>query len=126
MAYNILIVDDSETVRAVLKKTLKLAEVPIAELYTAANGRDALAVLNENWVDLVITDLNMPEMDGFELVGRMQQEPLLKTIPVIVVTTEGSEQRIEKLREQGIKGYVRKPFKPEDIRAVVDEVMAGQ
>ena len=65
VAYNILLVDDSETVRAVLMKTLNLAQIPLGEVFMAGNGREALEILKENWVDLVVTDLNMPEMTGF-------------------------------------------------------------
>jgi len=123
VAYNILLVDDSATVRAVMTKTLKLAQVPIGELFTATNGIDALAVLKEKWVDLVITDLNMPEMTGFELVDAMCADEGFKSIPVIVVTTEGSHTRIEDLKRKGVRGYVRKPFTPEQIREMILKVM---
>jgi two-component system chemotaxis response regulator CheY len=123
LAYNVLLVDDSATVRAVMTKTLKLAQIDLGELFTAANGKEALVVLKEKWIDLVITDLNMPEMTGAELVDAITADPTLKSIPVVVVTTEGSVTRIEDLKQKGVRGYVRKPFTPEQIREMIIKVM---
>ncbi|MCK5683774.1 response regulator [bacterium] len=117
MKLNILIVDDSSTVRSVLKKTLDLAKIPTATIHEAENGRDALKILDENWIDLVFADINMPIMGGIEMVENMAKSGLMKTIPVIVVTTEGSQTRIDQLKEKGIRGYIRKPFTPESVRA---------
>ena len=126
MAYNILLVDDSETVRAVLMKTLNLAQIQLGEIFMAGNGKEALEVLSENWVDLVITDLNMPVMTGFELVDAMQADKLLQTVPVVVVTTEGSATRSDDLKQKGVKGYVRKPFTPEQIKEMITKVMEAK
>ena len=123
MAYNILIVDDSATVRAVIRKTLDLAEVPVARLFQAANGAEALTVLSDEWIDLVFADLNMPVMTGTELVERMSQDGLLARIPVIIVSTEGSQTRIQELLDRGVSAFIRKPFAPEELREVVGEVM---
>ncbi len=126
MAYNILIVDDSETVRAVIAKTLAIAGVQVGELHQAANGQEALAVLKAQWVDLVFTDINMPVMTGVEMINLMQQEDLLKSVPVVVVSTEGSKTRMEDLIQKGVRAYIRKPFTPEVLRDVVDKVLGGQ
>ncbi len=126
MAYNILLVDDSQTVRAVIRKTLDLAEVDVGQIYEAANGQEALDILNENWLDLVFADINMPVMTGIEMVDRMSKDGLLKTVPVVIVSTEGSSTRVEQLKAMGVSAYVRKPFTPEIIRAVVDEVLGGR
>lgn len=123
MALNVLIVDDSETVRAIIAKTFRLAQIPVNELYNAGNGEEALAVLKANWVDLVLTDINMPVMDGVTMIARMREDDLLKCIPVVVVSTEGSATRIEQLKAQGVSAYVRKPFTPEELRAAVDSVI---
>jgi two-component system chemotaxis response regulator CheY len=125
LAYNVLLVDDSVTVRAVMTKTLKIAQIPLGELFTAGNGKEALDVLKEKWVDLVITDLNMPEMTGFELVDAMFVHEQYKAIPVIVVTTEGSTTRIDDLKKKGVRGYVRKPFTPEQIGEMITQVMGA-
>jgi two-component system chemotaxis response regulator CheY len=126
MALNILVVDDSMTVRAVIAKTLHLAELPINELYQASNGKEALDILNDHRIDLVLADINMPVMSGIEMIDKMSEDGLLKTIPVIIVSTEGSTTRIEHLKSKGISAYVRKPFTPEKIREVVDDILGGR
>ena len=123
MAYNILIVDDSATVRAVIAKTLEIAGIPVNELYQAANGQEALDLLAEKWVDLVFADINMPVMNGIEMVERMSADGLLKTVPVIIVSTEGSSTRIEQLLGKGVSAYIRKPFTPEMLREAVDKLV---
>jgi len=123
MAFNILIVDDSDTVRAIIAKTLRIAEVPINELYEAANGQEALAVLKEQWIDLVFSDINMPVMTGVEMIEQMHQDEALRSIPVVVVSTEGSKTRIEDLIQKGVRAYIRKPFTPEILKDIVEKVL---
>ncbi len=125
MAINVLVVDDSEIVRQVIAKTLQLAGVPVNQLFMAGNGKEALEILAENWVDLVFSDINMPVMTGIELIEEMHKDDLLKTVPVIVVSTEGSVTRMEELRAKGVSAYVRKPFTPETLRKVVEEVLGA-
>lgn len=126
MPYNILVVDDSQTVRAVIRKTLDLAGVDVGEIYEAGNGQEALEILRDNWLDLVFADINMPVMTGIEMVDRMSADGLLKTVPVVIVSTEGSATRVEQLKAKGVSAYVRKPFTPEIIREVVDEVLGAR
>lgn len=123
MAYNILLVDDSETVRAIITKTLALAGVETKTIFHAANGQEALDLLAVEWIDLVFADINMPVMNGVEMIDRMHEDGLLKTIPVVIVSTEGSRTRIDELKAKGVRAYIRKPFTPEVIRKIVDEVM---
>lgn len=123
MSYNILIVDDSRTTRMVISKTLNLSGIPVNQLYEAENGKVALKILEENWIDLVLADINMPEMDGVEMVDQMAKDGLLKTIPVVIVSTEGSKTRIEEMRAKGVKAYVRKPFTPELIKNLVEDIL---
>ena len=126
MSYNILVVDDSRTIRTIIAKTLKLAGVPVNELYQAENGAEALKILDDNWVDLVLSDINMPVMDGIEMVNRMLKDGLMKTIPVIIVSTEGSKARIEEMRAKGVRAYVRKPFTPEVVKKIVGDILGEQ
>ena len=123
MSYNILVVDDSKTIRAMIAKTLGLTGVPIGELHQAENGLEALDLLKEHWIDLVFTDLNMPEMGGMEMVRVMSEDPLMQGIPVVVVSTEGSDQRIEELKQRGIRGYIRKPFTPESVKDTINNIL---
>ena len=123
MGFKILLVDDSKTTRKVIAKTLRMANVPIDELYEANNGKEALEVLGEMWIDLVLADINMPVMNGIEMIEKMSEEGMLKNIPVIMVSTVGSETRIEQLKTKGVKAYIRKPFLPEVIGKVVDDIL---
>jgi two-component system chemotaxis response regulator CheY len=119
MAYTILIVDDSQTIRAMLERSLAMTGLPIDTVIQAENGRRALETLALMWVDIVFTDIHMPEMDGISLVTAMQESPEFKDIPIIIVSTEGSAARVAELKQKGIKGYLRKPFTPEKIRDVI-------
>ena len=123
MAFNILIVDDSTIVRAVISKALKLAGVPINKLFQAGNGEEALEVLENSWVDLVFCDISMPVMDGEELVAAMNENGMMESIPVVIVSSAGSEPRVARLKENGVKDYIQKPFTPERIKEVVDQTM---
>jgi two-component system chemotaxis response regulator CheY len=125
MSVSVLVVDDSATVRTIIEKTLRMTNVPLKEFYTAANGQEALDVLMNNWVDLVLTDINMPVMTGIELIERMSTEESLKGIPIVVVSTEGSATRYEELKAKGVRAYIRKPFTPEKFREVFTELLGA-
>jgi two-component system chemotaxis response regulator CheY len=125
MSYSILTVDDSPLMRTVVARTLRLAEVPVSELHEASNGREALALLHEKWIDLVLTDLNMPEMSGVELVARMAEDGLLATVPVVVLSSLGEESTLAGLTALGVRGYLRKPFTPESLMKIIRETLEG-
>lgn len=124
MVLDVLVVDDSDVIRTMILKTLRLAKVPLGTAYEASNGREALDLMEDNWVDLVLADINMPVMDGIEMVDHMRESADLANIPVIIVSTEGNSSRIEDLQRKGIAAYVRKPFTPELLRDVVSGVTA--
>ena len=123
MEYNILIVDDSMVTRAVLKKTIKMAEIPIKNIYQAANGQLALDVIAANAIDIVLADLNMPVMNGIEMTAKILENPETKDISIVVISTEASTSRINELRAEGIKGYIHKPFTPEKVRDELNAVL---
>jgi two-component system, chemotaxis family, chemotaxis protein CheY len=123
MAYNVLIVDDSNTMRKVILKALSISGFNLGDCLEAGNGQEALTVLDSNWVDLILTDLNMPIMTGWELVHRLKETPTLAEIPVVLITTEGSETRLRELFELGIKDYIKKPFHPETLRDVLTRIL---
>lgn len=123
MAYNILIVDDSLPMRGVIKKIIKASRFDVGQFYEAANGREALSLLNEQWLDLVLTDYNMPDMNGLDLLEHMQHDELFKAIPVVMITTEGSRVRVEEFIAKGASGYIKKPFTPEQVKAVLTDTM---
>ena len=116
MAYNILVVEDSLTMRSVIKKTIRSSGFKAGQLLDASNGKEALDILKEEWIDLVLTDYNMPGMNGMELIVEMKKDELLKAVPVVMITTEGSRQRVNEFMEKGAVAYIKKPFTPEEIR----------
>jgi two-component system chemotaxis response regulator CheY len=123
MAYNVLIVDDSLPMRAVIKKTVKASGFNVGKFFDAGNGKEALGILKKEWLDLVLTDYNMPDMNGLELICEMKTDEVLKTIPVVVITTEGSQQRVREFMEKGAADYIKKPFTPEEIRNKLNRIM---
>jgi two-component system chemotaxis response regulator CheY len=119
MGYNVLIVDDSVIIRKMVARTLRISDLDISEYLFAANGREALEKLEANWVDIVFADINMPEMNGVEMIEKMRKEDLLSGIPVVIISTERSRERIEALKAMGIGAYLQKPFVPEEFARVV-------
>jgi two-component system chemotaxis response regulator CheY len=115
MSLNVLIVDDSSVMRAMIIKTIRMSGLELGEVYQAANGAEGLQAARDNWVDLVIADINMPVMNGEEMIERMKADPDMADIPTIVISTEGSETRIERLKSKGIT-FIHKPFTPEIIK----------
>ncbi len=116
MAYNILIVDDMSVMRQVMKMTVQISGVNLGEVYEAGNGIEALKQAREHWVDLIITDLNMPEMGGIELIETLKKDEVLTSIPVIVVSIEGRDAIVTRALKLGAYTYITKPFRPEVIK----------
>ena len=123
MAYNVLIVDDSATMRALVRKVLQISGLELGECFEGANGLEALEILENHWVDLVLSDLHMPEMDGAALVKALRQSQMWQTIPVVLITTEGRQEVLAPFFEAGIQGYIRKPFRPEDIKEKLQNIL---
>ena len=123
MELDILLVDDSATVRGLVARALRLAGLPLGNVLQAGNGAEALEVLKSKDVDVVVTDLHMPEMDGLTLIRHLRADPMHKDLPVIVVSTEGGAERIAEARELGISAYLRKPFKPEQVKEAVNSAL---
>lgn len=119
MPINILVVDDSASMRSVIKKVIQIAGFDVDSVYEAGNGREALNVLKNTWVDVILSDIHMPEMDGIEMLRMLRQDELFATVPVIVITTEGRDEHIQEAFEAGAKGYLKKPFTPEQFKQTV-------
>ena len=122
---NILIVDDSAMMRAMLKRVTQLSGVPIAQILEASNGREALAVLEAHPVDVLFTDINMPEMNGVELLRQVNQRPDWQAILRVVVSTDGSTARRVELSSLKVRCCVEKPFRPEMVRDVLSELIGS-
>ena len=123
MAFNLLIVDDSRTTRGIIKKTLLMTDLPIGQLFEAATGREGLERMKGAWIDLVLADLNMPDMSGVEMIEAMAADPLLRSLPVVVVSSEGNQTVLDSLTERGVREIVRKPFQPALLREVMERVL---
>lgn len=123
MGCTILIVDDSATTRGMIKKIIRMSGLEVDSVLEAAHGRAALELLAAQPVQLILADLHMPEMTGVELTQRVLAAPATRDVPVVIISAEPNAERIAQLREQGIRGYLRKPFTPEQLRNVVQDVL---
>jgi two-component system chemotaxis response regulator CheY len=119
---NILIVDDSATMRALLHRVVGLADLPIGTIYQAPNGLEALKILETYSVHALFTDLNMPVMNGMDLLREVAKRDSWKNILRIVISTDGSKLRREEARELNVDLYVEKPFRPEVVRDVLCQI----
>jgi len=123
MSFNVLIVDDSFSMRSVIKKIIAMSGFRMDGCFEAGNGREGLDVLEREWVDVIISDINMPEMGGLEMLRKLKEHRVFQNIPVIVVSTEGSEDRINEAVSCGAKGFIKKPFLPEDLKKIMHDVL---
>jgi len=119
----ILIVDDSPAMRRFILRVVELSGLEVAAYAQAADGESALHVLKSQPADVILTDINMPGMDGEELLRRLQQDAALRSLPVVVVSTDATPCRIERMLKLGARGYVTKPFSPEMLRQELDRVL---
>ena len=116
MAYNVLIVDDSATMRSLIRKVLVISGFDIGQYFEGANGQEALGILEHNWVDIILSDINMPGMDGTALVQTIKKHEMWRNIPVVLITTESRPEVIDPFLNLGVQDYIQKPFRPETIR----------
>ena len=121
-----LIVDDSSVMRKIVERSLRQAGLAISEIIEASNGAEALAAVENNVLDLILCDINMPVMDGLEFVKQVSQLDKAKGVPVVMITTEGSEGHVVQALSAGAKGYIRKPFTPDQVKEHVLPVLAGK
>lgn len=119
----ILIVDDSALTRKAIGRIIEMIDLEFDEVVEACNGREALEMLQRGNIDLVLADLNMPEMGGIEMIYHMASNEVTKNIPVVVISTESSTTRIEGLLANGAKNYLHKPFTPEQVKEVIEETL---
>jgi two-component system chemotaxis response regulator CheY len=116
MALDVLIVDDSAAIRKILHRVLVQAEVPLGKVNEASDGNEALAKMSTEKIGLILCDINMPNMDGIEFLTRIKADDAYKMVPIIMVTTEGSQAKVMQALELGAIGYVKKPFTADQIK----------
>ncbi|MBL8177804.1 MAG: response regulator [Bryobacterales bacterium] len=116
MPFDVLIVDDSAAIRKILQRVLRQADMGVGEVFEAGDGVEALASLKEHKVGLVLSDINMPNMDGLQLLSQIRGTPDWKNLPVLMITTEGGQNKVLEAVNLGASGYVRKPFTADQIK----------
>ena len=112
----VLIVDDSSVMRKIVDRSLRQAGIEVGEVLEASNGTEALAQVRQTRVDLIVSDINMPGMDGLELVGQLQGMENARGVPIVMITTEAGESHVVKALAGGARGYIKKPFNAEQIK----------
>src|SRR5579862_6173349 len=123
MAYRVLVVDDSAAMRAFIRRVFDLSGLDIEKVYEASDGQDALALLDVEWVDVILTDINMPGVNGEEFIRRLAASGRAETTPIIVVSTDATDVRRENLLQLGARGYLSKPFAPETLQSEIERVL---
>ncbi len=126
MASAVLIVDDSPVMRSFIRRVLSLSGFEVAEYVEAGDGVEALAQLGAHRVDIILTDINMPGMDGEELLRRLSADGVLRDTPAVVISTDATNDRILQMMELGAQGYVSKPFTPEKLREELQRVLGAR
>lgn len=116
MLLDVLIVDDSAAIRKILQRVLTQTDVAINRVLEAGDGREALELLKKEKINLVLTDINMPNMDGLQFLTEIRANDEWKNLPVLIITTEGSQSKVMEAAHLGASGYVRKPFTAEQIK----------
>jgi two-component system chemotaxis response regulator CheY len=119
MDLNVLIVDDSAAIRKILLRVLSQTDLPIKKVHEASDGSEALKIVAANDVSLILSDINMPNCDGIEMLTQLRSTPKWKQLSVIMITTEGSQAKVMEAVQLGAKGYVRKPFTADQIKEKV-------
>jgi two-component system, chemotaxis family, chemotaxis protein CheY len=123
---SVLIVDDSAVMRRIVERSIRMTGLEIEKVLEADNGADALNVVKENALDMIFSDINMPTMDGLEFVRQLQTIDTAKDIPVLMITTEGSQSRVMEALSLGAQGYIRKPFTPEQVKEQIVSLLEGR
>ena len=116
MDSDVLVVDDSAAIRKILTRVLRQTGMAIQTIHEAGDGQDALALMAQHRIDLVLSDINMPKMDGLQLLASLKASPQWQNVPVVMITTEGGETKVAEAVRLGAAGYVRKPFTADQIK----------
>jgi two-component system chemotaxis response regulator CheY len=124
MALDVLIVDDSAAIRKILLRVLAQTDLSIGDVFEAGDGVEALKMLEAKKVGLVLSDINMPNMDGIQFLTSVRSRPEWSGIPVIMITTEGSQAKVLEAVQLGAQGYVRKPFTAEQIKEKITSCLS--
>jgi two-component system chemotaxis response regulator CheY len=119
VSYRILVVDDSPVSRRMVRRAVEMSGLDVGEIIEASNGKEALAAIANSWVDVVLADINMPVMNGAEMVAEMAKTDFMSATPVVIISSEQGKERMEALMAMGVSACLPKPFRPEQIKEVV-------
>ena len=125
MPFSVMIVDDSPVMRGFIRRVLMLSGFEVGECLEASNGEEALAQFRGHSVDVILTDINMPKMNGEELLRRLERDERLRSVPTLVISTDATKERILKMLSLGARGYMTKPFSPEALREELERVLGA-
>ena len=120
---DVLIVDDSAAIRKILQRVLRQTDLNLGEIREAGDGSEAVELLKDRTFGLILSDINMPQMDGLQLLARIKEMNHLKNVPVIMITTEGGQGKVMEAVQLGATGYVRKPFTADQIKEKLSGVI---
>jgi two-component system, chemotaxis family, chemotaxis protein CheY len=123
MAFRVLVIDDSPAMRGMIRRVIQVSGLDAGEIFEASDGQEALDLLEREWVDVILTDINMPRMDGEEFVRRMAASGLTESIPIVVISTDATQVRREHLQALGVRGYLVKPFQPEALKEQIERAV---
>jgi two-component system chemotaxis response regulator CheY len=123
MALNILVVDDSTAIRKILIRVLRQTALAIGEIFEARDGLEALEIVRNHPLNLVLSDINMPNLDGLGLLAELKGAEQWKNLPVVMITTEGSEEKVSQAIRLGSAAYIRKPFTAEQIQEKIGALL---
>ena len=120
---DVLIVDDSAAIRKILQRVLRQTDLNLGEIKEAGDGTEAVEILKDRAFGLILSDVNMPQMDGLQLLARIREMDHLKGTPVIMITTEGGQGKVMEAVQLGASGYVRKPFTADQIKEKLSGIL---
>lgn len=123
MAFDVLIVDDSPAMRSFIGRVLEMSGMDVGSRLEAGHGAEALEVLSKSWVDVILTDINMPVMNGEEFLAEVARSGKWNDVPIVVISTDSTGTRVDRMLALGAKGYVKKPFSPELLRGELERVL---
>jgi len=121
----VLIVDDSSVMRKIVERSLRQAGLEPMTVFEAGSGVEGLEVLGSQQVHLILSDINMPSMDGLEFLRQIRAQNLAEGVPVVMITTESSEEHVRQAIVTGAQGYIRKPFTAEQVKERVLPLVAA-
>ena len=116
MPLDVLVVDDSAAIRKILQRVLTQTNLPLGKVVEASDGREALEAMKQEKIGLILSDINMPNMDGLQLLGELKANDQWKSVPVLMISTEGSQTKVMEAVQLGARGFVRKPFTADQIK----------